>query len=206
MGEHKWGLVKTLRVTYDSHEGRESMTPEHDHRHLVLEQFEPLIHKSLSQMNVKPHYRDYDDFAQELRLKLLDVYQRFDGQALEEDRYRFIAYAGQALRWTVANLLRKQQDLAEPRGQMNATQLGELHTQSQSHTDIKNQYNLPSFLTEAYPLLSYEEQLALDCCMDGEFSALDIAGILGCSLGKLKNTYQTIADQLFPFKSLLYND
>lgn len=81
----------------------------------LLSQYEPLIHKTLSRMNIKQHYRDYDDFAQELRLKLVDIYETFDGNACEEaDKFRFSSYAGKGLYWYGINLIRTQQDTDMP--------------------------------------------------------------------------------------------
>ena len=51
----------------------------------------------------------YDDFFQELQLKLVDLYTHFDGLPLEKeiDRYRFTSYAKTGLYWHGLNLLRK---------------------------------------------------------------------------------------------------
>ena len=43
------------------------------HRSRVLVQFEKLIHRTLARAQVSQHHMFYEDYAQELRLKLLEI-------------------------------------------------------------------------------------------------------------------------------------
>lgn len=85
---------------------------------LLIIQYDALLHKVLHQegMHLGAKSRLYDDYLQELRLKLLDVARRFEGDPLSEDkeeRYQFIAYARKALMWHTRNLLRVDKAMRE---------------------------------------------------------------------------------------------
>lgn len=73
-----------------------------------LKEFEPLVHKSLSKLNISQRDRDYDDFFQELQIKLLKIIEKFecDSPDIDEKRYKFVFYAGQGLYWHGLELLR----------------------------------------------------------------------------------------------------
>ena len=51
----------------------------------LLSQFEPLLFKTLSRVNMRRIHADYDDYLQELRLKLLTLADKFDGDPFKED-------------------------------------------------------------------------------------------------------------------------
>lgn len=72
----------------------------------LLKQFEPLLHKALHRLNIYQGHWHYDDYLQELRLKLLTIADHFDGKPLKGDGVRFAAYAGKGLYWHLVNLLR----------------------------------------------------------------------------------------------------
>lgn len=78
----------------------------------MLQQFEPLVFRVLNHYHVYKTDRDYEDFAQELRIKLCRIAEDFDGQPLTdaEDRYRFVTYASNGLRWQLLNLLKKRRN------------------------------------------------------------------------------------------------
>ena len=70
------------------------------HEHLIR-LFAPLVYKTLARCNIHSAHIHYDDYWQELRIKLLQIAQNFDGQPLtnDDDRYRFTAYAQRGLYW-----------------------------------------------------------------------------------------------------------
>lgn len=63
----------------------------------LLVQFEPLLFKTLGRLNIRRVNADYDDFLQELRLKLLTISDKFDGDPYKEDVFRFLGFAKQSL-------------------------------------------------------------------------------------------------------------
>ena len=79
------------------------------HARLILDQFEAVIHQVLRSYQVDPRSADYPDYVQELRIKLLELAKNFDGQPLKlaDDRYRFVYFAKQGLKWHLLNLFKK---------------------------------------------------------------------------------------------------
>lgn len=77
-----------------------------------LKQFEPLIYKTLHQFNIRPNDMDYDDYFQELQIKLISLLTIFknDSGDLEEMNSKFVAYAGKGLYWCLLDLLRKKNE------------------------------------------------------------------------------------------------
>lgn len=76
----------------------------------ILIQFKPLVYKTLQRLHIMPQHMNYDDYFQELQIKLLDIYQSFDGDPLniDEDRYKFTAFAGRGLYWRGIDLFKQR--------------------------------------------------------------------------------------------------
>lgn len=169
----------------------------------LLEQYEALIHRTLSRANVRPHYRDYEDLAQELRIKLLDIYDLFDGDALEEDKFRFSAYAGKGLYWHTMNLLREEKDGDMP-SDLEEMDLIENQPPQPSLFETA-QLSLQSFLHEAKKKLNEKELFVLHCCMEGSYKQKEIAEKLEVTSQRVLQYRKKIAEKLVEFQSLLYD-
>ncbi|MDN6161565.1 MAG: hypothetical protein L0I79_02225 [Atopostipes sp.] len=76
-----------------------------------LTQFKPLIHKTLNRLNIFSNNMDYEDYYQELQIKLIDILKLFqnDSVDLEEKNAKFLAYAGQGLYWHGLDLIRNKE-------------------------------------------------------------------------------------------------
>lgn len=76
---------------------------------LIIKQFEPLVYQTLHSFHISSRTPDFNDFAQELRIKLIYLAERFDGKPLKisSDRYRFVAYVKLGLKWHLLNLFKK---------------------------------------------------------------------------------------------------
>lgn len=79
-----------------------------------LKQFNPLIHKTLQRLNMTQMQMDYEDYHQELQIKLIEILMVFknDSGDLEEKNAKFVAYAGQGLYWHGLDLLQKKKHQA----------------------------------------------------------------------------------------------
>lgn len=77
---------------------------------IFLKQFRPLIYKTLSRLNIFSRQMDYEDYFQELQIKLIDLLAHFknDSGDWEEMNAKFIAYAGQGLYWYGLDLIRNK--------------------------------------------------------------------------------------------------
>lgn len=73
-----------------------------------LKQFRPLIYKTLNRLNIYSCQMDYEDYFQELQIKLIDLLKKFknDSGDWEEMNAKFVAYAGRGLYWYGLDLLR----------------------------------------------------------------------------------------------------
>lgn len=79
----------------------------------LLQEFDPLVHHVLKRLNIKRYYMNYDDLCQELRIKLIEIIKRFDGNPKGQDKGRFITYARKGLYWHAISLLRKDKSGTE---------------------------------------------------------------------------------------------
>ena len=71
----------------------------------LVEQYGGVIHYVLHSQGYYHGHPDYEDFYQELYLKLWDLAQKFKGQPLEEQsRSRFVGYVKPALRYYLWDL------------------------------------------------------------------------------------------------------
>ncbi|AMB99883.1 hypothetical protein AWM75_07840 [Aerococcus urinaehominis] len=75
----------------------------------VIREFTPLIYTAIYRFGLSRHHRHFDDYYQELSLKLLSLTNTFDGDVLGADRYQFTAYATTSLRRYMIDLWRKYQ-------------------------------------------------------------------------------------------------
>lgn len=75
-----------------------------------LKQFQLLIHKVLHRLNMHQGQMDYEDYYQELQIKLIDILKGFENDSpdLEEKNAKFTAYASQGLYWHGLDLLRNK--------------------------------------------------------------------------------------------------
>src|SRR5699024_5031715 len=103
---------------------------------------------------------DYEDFFQELQIKLVEIFYQFNGDPLgsDEDRFKFTAYANNGLYWHTLNLL-KQKELSLIRvGDEN-----QLEWMVNENSDLVQGMNtnlhIEDFLNQARKRLTYEDYL-----------------------------------------------
>ncbi|AEA01901.1 MULTISPECIES: sigma-70 family RNA polymerase sigma factor [Aerococcus] len=163
----------------------------------LLREFEALIHRTLADLNIRKCHGDYQDYAQELRLKLLDVVDRFEGDPLAEDRYRFVAYAGRYLRWSLLDLLRQTSRLP----QLTLSDHQDWLTESESAEDFEA--GAADFLQAAQDTLSERDYQLTLALAEGDFSIADIARTFGVARKTIYQWKDRLAQRLLPFKDLL---
>ncbi|KAA9296586.1 MULTISPECIES: sigma-70 family RNA polymerase sigma factor [Aerococcus] len=163
----------------------------------LLREFEALIHKTLSDLNIRKCHGDYQDYAQELRLKLLDLAERFDGNPLGQDRYRFVAYAGRYLRWCLLDLLRQTSRLP----QLTLSENQDLMTDS-AETEAFD-FGIADFLQAAQDTLSERDYQLTLALAERDFSIADLARTFGVARKTIYQWKNRLAQLLLPFKDLL---
>ena len=178
------------------------------HEHL-LRLFVPLVYKTLARCNIHSAHIHYDDYWQELRIKLLQIAQNFDGQPLtnDDDRYRFTAYAQRGLYWHLIDLIRRdQRDLARQETpedlQAFLENLSEPENIHQAPPSIASMY-ITRFIEQARHHLS-EEEYQLFLLLTTEVGTYtEIAEILGITRENLYKRRIQLRRKLRPLKYLL---
>ena len=73
---------------------------------LLLNQYQLLIKKVLRETNVYESHNSYEDYYQELSIKLIEIAKKFEGDLFVGDKYQFVSYAQKGLNWYLLDLLR----------------------------------------------------------------------------------------------------
>lgn len=140
----------------------------------LLEQFEPLIHHVLLARGVRQADSHYDDYAQELRLYLFKLANKFAGDPLGSDRYAFVAYAKRGLGWHLSRLI--QQQITEAHASLPDAFFTSAESSAHSYDQL-----LRDLFTDFYPTLPDSLQLLFDLLMAGETSSNQLQETLQCS-------------------------
>ena len=80
----------------------------------LLWQYERVIYAAMKEVHVYKSSQDFDDYFQLGCLKLFEAYESCEKDPLlEENRYQFVNYAGQRMKWAFLDERRREQYLAE---------------------------------------------------------------------------------------------
>ena len=167
------------------------------YRSRVLAQFEPLVHKTLARLFISPRHVSYEDYAQELRLKLLEIEAGFDGKALGEDRMRFVAFAGRGLYWFLISLLRKEKKAV-------SVSFDDIEAAIECEVPVESsRLELVLFLEEARRRLDAGEFELFQLLMHGEWTVTEIARFYGVQRKAIYRRKKKLVDKLSDLKDLL---
>lgn len=136
----------------------------------LFRQLQPLIHKTMNGMKIFKNHMDYDDFIQELKIQLIEILHRFDGDSLasDEDRFKFTAYASNGLYWRGLNLLKRNDPelvYDEDESQMD----GVTFKDSDLMQALNSNLHIEIFLKQTRKRLTYEDYLLLMFLVEGEY-------------------------------------
>lgn len=166
----------------------------------LLKQFEPLLHKTLHRLNIYQGHWHYDDYLQELRLKLLAIADGFDGKPLKGDGVRFAAYAGKGLYWHLVNLLRhpslSQEVLMEDMTLLPTADAMMVPLEEGSHT-------LSAFMEGVKERLAEEELVLFYILADGSYSISEIASQYGVARKTIYERKRKLVAKIEELKYLL---
>ncbi|HLR92856.1 MAG TPA: sigma-70 family RNA polymerase sigma factor [Atopostipes sp.] len=167
----------------------------------LLIEFKPLIHKTIHRLNIHPRHINYDDYFQELQMKLIQIYQSFDGDPLynKEDRYKFTAYAGNGLYWRGIDLFKDKQFTSLPT--MEDMQLEQLIEDSGSISE--GSVYIEDFLTKAQVRLTESEYLLFLYLAEGKYTITEIAELMNVSRGTVYKRRAKIQKKLEDIKECL---
>lgn len=173
----------------------------------LLVEFKPLIYKTLSRLRIHPHHMHFDDFYQELQLKLVEIYKSFDGEPLtiEADRYKFTAYAGNGLYWRGIDLFKKKSFNTLPITE--DVHLERMVEQQEGHDNqVENNLFLEDFMKQAQSRLSESEYLLFTYLAEGDYNMTQIADLMQVSRGTLYQRKNKMQVKIADLKHYLTNE
>lgn len=165
----------------------------------VLLQFDPLVHKTLARMGIRSSHLFYEDYAQELRLKMLELYQKFDGNPVDTERYQFVAYASKGLYWYLLDILKKER----PTVSLSAIDFETVLNASTHQAPYQSQVNLLAFMTSMQKHLTLEEQGLFWLLNDSSLTLKDIAQIYDISIPAIHKRKVKLQEKLSSLKNIL---
>jgi len=175
-----------------------------DYLNDLLRQFEALIHKTMNRLNIAQTHMFYDDFTQELKLQLIEIYQSFTGNPLESeiDRYKFTAYAGQGLYWHGLNLLR--QDKLDTFYATDEETMDWLQGEKgEGGKNFETSLYIEDFLKQAKVRLTAEDYRLLLYLVEGQHTMETLAKRMGVSRDTIYQRRKRIQTRLDDLKECL---
>lgn len=167
----------------------------------ILLQFDPIVHKTLNRMGIRSTHLFYEDYAQELRIKMIALYERFEGNPIDNERYQFIAYASKGLYWYLLDLLKKER----PTVSLPSIDLDALIHSSIQEAPFQSQVNLLAFISSMQNVLTLEEQGLFWLLNDDSLTLREIANYYDLSIPAIHKRKAKLQAKLSPFKNILKN-
>jgi len=174
----------------------------------LLREFEPLIHKTLSRLNIKQNHVDYEDFFQEMQIQLIEIFHKFagDGGDFEAERFKFTSYAGKGLYWHGINLLHKEEANVDPLMEMDHEQLDWFIQIDEKVKDgLSSSFFIEDFLKQAKEKLSKQDFLLLLYIIEDNNTAQELADIMNVSRDTIYRRKKKIQTKLQDIKECLIN-
>lgn len=171
---------------------------------VFLDEFKPLIYKTLNTLNISQHHPDYEDFFQEFQIQLLKILHKFqsDSTDLDEINCKFIAYAGQGLYWHGLALLRKKsQQPFQPIGTDQIEWLA--HSDITEAGQLESTVGIEEFFDAAKKRLSEKEYLFMMQLIEGKYTMQVIADAYGVSRTTVYKWKEKIQEKLQDLKDCL---
>lgn len=165
----------------------------------LLKQFEPLLFKTLGRLNIGRRRIDYDDYLQELRLKLLYLAEQFDGDPFKEDIYRFLGFAKQSLYRYTLDLLKKHSQKFD----VVNSDVSELGTILHSDLIFDSNPEIQEFFKKASQVLTLKERHIFLLMVEGGYTIQEMADRFGVSRKTMNKYRKTIREKLAPLRGLL---
>ena len=150
----------------------------------LVEMYSSVIHHILHRHGLFSHHQNYGDYFNELYIKLLDLAEKFRGDALDDtERGHFVAYAKAGLERQLWQLVKQE------RQRKREIPLENLCIQ-QSGDEVESELTRIDFLANARRVLEKEEYEFLLVIADDHWTVSDKAKMLGMSR---KTYYQKLA-------------
>jgi|SRR5699024_8559317 len=168
----------------------------------LTEQYTPLIHHVMKGLYLNLSDSYYEDYLQELYIKLFEIAAAFDGDPLDKDNYRFTHYAKRGLRWHLIDLLRsaKKSNVEVP-----FLDIYFLDKEKVEHSE-DSRLRLSSFYTEVKQKLTKQELTLLVEMIAGNHTLQELATNYGVSRKTISERKKVIRDKLHSLKEVLISE
>lgn len=173
----------------------------------LLVEFKPLIYKTLNRLRVHPNHMNFDDFYQELQIKLVKIYKGFEGDPLhnEVDRYKFTAYAGNGLYWRGIDLFKKKSFSTLPI--VEDVHLERMVDVEEERDKLpESELFLDDFSKQAKARLTEGEYLLFTYLAEGNYTITEIADLMEVSRGTIYSRRHNMQIKIQDLKHYLTED
>lgn len=173
----------------------------------VLVEFKPLVYKTLNRLRIHPNHMNFDDFYQELQIKLVKLYKRFDGDPLnnEVDRYKFTAFAGNGLYWRGIDLFKKKNFSTLPIVEDEHLERM-VDSEGEKADSPESNVFLEDFLRQAKLRLTDSEYTLFMYLAEGHYTITEIADLLEVSRGTIYSRRNNMQVKIQDLKEYLTKD
>src|SRR5699024_7569844 len=145
----------------------------------------------------KRNHKDYEDYYQELCIKLAEIAQEYEGDPLGDDRYQFTYYAKKGLSWHRIDLLKKD------RHNEYEQSLSDFIFESEGVEASKE--NITAFMTEMVRRVNESELQLIKAYLDGN-TLQERAKQFKVSRKTISKRKKHIQEKLSDLKSFLEGD
>lgn len=165
----------------------------------LLDQYNPLIHRVMKSLYIYPSDNQYEDYLQELRIKLIKIAENFDGDPLVKDKYRFTNFAKRGLTWYLINLFRSDKKAKDEVSLLDITFIEEdgLGLLEDSRLAVI------SFYEEVKKRLNSTEITLFWALLSGNYTSQQLAMEYGVSRKTISKRKKQIRDKLQSLKIIL---
>ncbi|AMB99887.1 hypothetical protein AWM75_07860 [Aerococcus urinaehominis] len=165
----------------------------------IIRKFTPLVCKTIYRLGIASHHIHFDDYYQELAIKLLALTKTFKGDPLASDseRYQFVGYAAVGLRRYMYDLLRKEKHPDSPNW---------LADDQRNLSLLETNLQAQEFLNHAQEALTDREWQLLVDLVAQDMTMTDLAAHYQVSRKTLYQWKNKLAQKLAPYKEILETD
>lgn len=165
----------------------------------LLDQYNPLIHRVMKSLYIYPSDNQYEDYLQELRIKLIKIAENFDGDPLVRDKYRFTNFAKRGLTWYLIDLFRSDKKAKDEVSLLDITFIEE------DGLGLLEDSRLPviSFYEEVKKRLNSTEITLFWALLSGNYTSQQLAMEYGVSRKTISKRKKQIRDKLQSLKIIL---
>lgn len=173
---------------------------ENDNFEKLLDQYSPLLHGTLRDLYIYADDNNYEDYLQELRVKLITIASKFEGDPIDKDKYRFTSYAKQGLKWFMIDMLRKAKNISN---EISLADITFVSGEDVSTLLEETRDSLYQFLTEVEDRLNKKELTLFWAILSEHYTLSELSKHFKVSRKTISLRKRKLLDKLKPLKDIL---